>query len=324
MYKLLITVCFVAAAAPAFAQSWTRRLVEEVEHDFGSSPVGVVREHRFKLTNPFRDLVRVKDVHTSCGCLSASLAERELAPGASAPLVVRWQARAGAGPQTATVGVTLDKPFKGELQLHVQGRVEEAVVVEPALCDFGTVQCGESRTCELRVTNRHDPAWRIEQLLHAQGLSTEFVEHERTISAVTYLVRVRLPKETPAGYVRETLGIVGTPGKEPPLAIDIRGCVRPELSLSPASLSFGAVAPPAEVERRLVLRSTRPLRIQAILCDDPRLAFGYSDDALALHIITARLKVGEARGTLFAPIRIRTDTSDACLECTAHALIQSQ
>src|SRR4051812_929556 len=81
----LLVLALGSAAAPA--QSWADNLFDKDPatktpipfHDFGSVPRGAQLYHRFEMTNIYAVPLQIVDVHTSCGCATATPSTRVLA-----------------------------------------------------------------------------------------------------------------------------------------------------------------------------------------------------------------------------------------------------
>src|SRR5579863_5045688 len=73
---LLLLPVILLFATPAFAQNvqdpneWARKMFDQkdLSHDFGIVAKGTEVTHRFKVTNLYKEDVRVSNVTTSCGC----------------------------------------------------------------------------------------------------------------------------------------------------------------------------------------------------------------------------------------------------------------
>jgi rhodanese-related sulfurtransferase len=102
--------------------------VDEPVYDFGEVVDGVVVEHAFVLTNVGdAPLLFTRDPLPTCGCTSAPLPRRQLAPGESMELVVLFDSTRYGGRRVAeTVSVYTDDPEARELRLTVRGYVRRA------------------------------------------------------------------------------------------------------------------------------------------------------------------------------------------------------
>lgn len=91
--------------------------VDRLVCDFGIVPDSTtVLEHTFTLTNTGRDTLRILRVDTSCGCTTAELSARELAPGEQARLHA-----------VLSINLFADHVDKN-VALHVEGQAEPVVL----------------------------------------------------------------------------------------------------------------------------------------------------------------------------------------------------
>src|SRR5260370_11966641 len=89
---VLLTALWVSTGT-ASATSWADALFDDLTHDFGASPYGATVRRVFTITNTTGQKVRIASVRVSCGCVSAAVTRRELAPGEKTSLVVSVDTR---------------------------------------------------------------------------------------------------------------------------------------------------------------------------------------------------------------------------------------
>ncbi len=97
-----------------------------VEFDFGTVPNTAPVSHTFQVRNTGQGSLRIEGVSTSCGCTSAKVALRELAPGETSALTVTYDplAHDGAlGEFVRIVYVRSDDPEAPEVTLTIRVRV---------------------------------------------------------------------------------------------------------------------------------------------------------------------------------------------------------
>jgi hypothetical protein len=88
--------------------------VDTQEVDFGEVKQHQKLHHRFTITNRSPDVMVIQDVGTSCGCTASELSSKELAPGASATLDVRWETQSTRGRAAQVVGVRYSRSVDEE------------------------------------------------------------------------------------------------------------------------------------------------------------------------------------------------------------------
>ena len=127
-------------AAPAVAKP--KIAFDRETHDFG-----VVRQEaefhtEFALRNDGKVALHVNDVRADCGCSTATLATREIAPGATVPLVITFRTFTMAGPLTKRIRVSSDDPERPVVELHLKVDIAAGIVLDPARFYFGNVLVG--------------------------------------------------------------------------------------------------------------------------------------------------------------------------------------
>jgi len=68
-------------------------LFAEKVKDFGVTPRGPILVHYFRVTNTTNNTVTIGQPRVSCGCVSASVAKNQLAPGDSTAVVAHMDTR---------------------------------------------------------------------------------------------------------------------------------------------------------------------------------------------------------------------------------------
>jgi len=125
-----VIVLSLAAAAGYAALPETPGRIElsAAEFDFGTVPNTGPVSQTFQVRNAGEGTLHIDGVNTSCGCTSAEIARRELAPGESTQLTVTYDplAHDGAlGEFMRIVYVRSDDPDTPEATLTVRVKVVE-------------------------------------------------------------------------------------------------------------------------------------------------------------------------------------------------------
>lgn len=94
---LTLILLFLAGSLTAGAQTTTGQdllKLKETEHDFGKIPQGKPVYYTFLVTNTGNQPLKLDDVHASCGCTTPEWSREPIAPGATAPIKVGYNAAA--------------------------------------------------------------------------------------------------------------------------------------------------------------------------------------------------------------------------------------
>ncbi len=79
---------------------------DSTAYDFGELTDGQIVEHQFKFTNTGAFPLIINDVRASCGCTIPEWPKEPISPGASDKILVRFNTKGKAGPQSKTVTIT--------------------------------------------------------------------------------------------------------------------------------------------------------------------------------------------------------------------------
>ncbi len=79
---------------------------DSTAYNFGELKEGQIVEHQFKFTNTGAFPLIINDVRASCGCTIPEWPKDPISPGSSDKILVRFNTKGKAGPQSKTVTIT--------------------------------------------------------------------------------------------------------------------------------------------------------------------------------------------------------------------------
>lgn len=91
--------------------------------DFGEAKEGETLEHTFVFTNNTAKAVNIRKINSSCGCTTSEIEKKELAPGESALLEVKFDTKGYSGPTGQSVLVYTDDPENPVARFRIQAIV---------------------------------------------------------------------------------------------------------------------------------------------------------------------------------------------------------
>lgn len=291
------------------AQEWAEKMFRERQHDFGTVARGADVEYRFEIQNIYEETVHIASVRTSCGCTDPSLENQTLKTWEKGYVVARFNTRRFRGEHGATLTVTIDKPYRAEVQLRVEGNIRGDVVFHPGSIRFANVDQGTAHQQKVRVSYAGRSDWKIMDIRSAnEHFQVEMTEVHRAAGRVDYDLNVRLAADTPPGFFNDQLIIVTNDRNSSRIPLDVEGTVVPEISVSPTQLAFLGVQPGQEVTKRLVVKGKMPFRITAVECEDGSFKFDAPDGSKRIHVLTVTFRAdSNDKGEVRRSIRIATD-----------------
>jgi hypothetical protein len=301
-----LAVLLGGSAAPA--QDWARKMFDRTSHSFGTVARGAKVESKFVVTNLYEEEVHIAGVRSSCGCTTPQVVTSTLKTHEKGEILAQFNTRSFLGDKSATLTVTIDKPFFAEVQLQVSGYIRSDVVLDPGFIDLGSVDQGSEVERKINIAYAGRDTWQILDVLSAnRSLQAELVETSRGNGQVSYGLVVRLKSDAPVGYIRDQLTLVTNDQRSKNIPVDIEGRVVSELTVSPASLFMGVVQPGQKTTKQLVVRGKKPFRIVSVKCDDASFTFKLPETAKEVHLIPVTFVAGDNPGKVTQKIVIETD-----------------
>lgn len=304
----------------ASSQEWANKMFKIRKHEFGTVARNSQQVFEFELQNIYKEDIHIAGVRASCGCTTPSISKQTLKTWEKGAIIAKFNTESFLGQKSATLTVTIDKPYRAEVQLNVAGYIRSDVVFSPGAIEFGEVEPGTSVEKKANVAYAGSNNWQITDIRsNNDHVEVEMAESGRGNGRVNYQLTVRLTDDAPAGYINDHLYILTSDGKTAiPLAMS--GRVLPAVTISPASLFMGSLKPGETATKQLIVRAKKPFRIRNILCDDDSFSFQPSDEAKALHVIPVTFTADTA-GKIACRIAIETDLPGGTADFVASATV---
>jgi len=308
--SMVLAVSLVICWAPCTlsGQEWARKIFKSTSHDFRAVARGAKVEHHFEFENLYQEDVHVSAVRSSCGCTTPSVTQTTLKSREKSAIVATFNTSSFTGQKAATITVVFDRPFFAEVQLTVAGFIRTDVIFDPPEADFGEIREGEAKEIQLSVTRLNRTDWRITDVRsHCADLQVKLSEPVRMTNAIKYNLTLKLKDTMPAGELREQLTLVTNDQQSPTVEMCVGGTIRPSLSVSPASVSMGAVRAGESYERRLIVRAETPFAIAKVVCADPRFSFEKPAGKKKIHFLPLRFEADDKATPVAQKVRIVSD-----------------
>ena len=242
--------------------------------DWGTVQQGQKVTKACRLTNISRTHRTIEKVRTNCGCISADTPDRTVAPGATLPLHVTYDASESSrtGQENIRVFVVVKGPTDGDamglLMLEAKIHVSRDIAIVPKRVSFGRVPIGTvaERQVQLAVKKGVAVTWGTlgyeapivwASLKHAPAI--EVAGRKGTSEGIEfYVLQIRAHPKSKLGLfkTRVKLPISAESGDPREIAIPVGGRVVADVTVSPPVLFCGYVKRPTGLVRRIELRSS--------------------------------------------------------------------
>ena len=288
-----------AGTAPAGATDYFSELVK----DFGTTPRGPMLVHYFSVTNKSAQPVTIGTPRVSCGCVSASVLNPQLAPGQSTAVVAYMDTNRIPTPgvtKSVIVYVPFLSPVHEEVQLRVQtvtrtdleamGGADHTwlerwraadkaaaaaiagalprtdLMISPDTLSLGTVRKGQTGTVTTKVTYLSDPNWKITAATSTGVYLKPTLKPANAPAAAgsTYELTVTLDPACPVGNWTADIFLTTTGAGLEKLRVPVTVTVTPAITVNPQAVAFGDVTVGKPVEKQVMVQSPEPFSVKEI------------------------------------------------------------
>lgn len=282
----------LSTAGTAAAGTWADGLFDELTRDFGTVPRGPTLSHPFRVTNKTSAPIHIGSVRVSCGCVTASAMQNLLQPGESSSVFAQMDTRRFNGPKTVTIYVQFTQPQFEEVHLVVQANSRDDVTITPEALAFGQTKRGTAAATSVNLSFLGSDLYRITEVRSESNYVQPTVkEVRREGNEVAYQLTAKLRPDVPVGKwytdVWVTTNNPATPRIRVPLTVEVESA----LSVSPATAALGQVKAGGQVERKIIVRGSKPFRITSVRGGDGQLSVqDLPKEPRTVHVLTLNFK----------------------------------
>jgi len=203
---------------------------QQMEFDFGTIEQGKIVTHNFILVNNGGDLLKIIDVHASCGCTAAKPDKNELAPGESTNIKVDFNSAGKMGKQEKYVLVKTNDPNNQELKFKFTGDVLEVsnekdtstlaqLYFYETQHDFGTVKEGQIVDYTFKFKNTGKGVLNVNNVSTSCGCTVAMISSKKLEPGKEGTLRVELDTKNREGKMSRNITIQSNDLKEPNKAL---------------------------------------------------------------------------------------------------------
>ena len=132
--KLFLIFVFAACASATSKNAVNGAVVvpeAEGSYSFGEVYAGEIVRAPFLIVNPSPDRLIIDEVNTNCGCTTTNLEGAIIRPHESLLVWVQFDTKNQWGPQSKTVTLMTDAPYRQSIKLKIEGVVRPRLQFEP-------------------------------------------------------------------------------------------------------------------------------------------------------------------------------------------------
>lgn len=207
--------------------------------DLGTMQQLETRTVKVKISNVGGGLLVIDNVRADCGCTVPELAVKELKPGETTDLVIRFDSQKFAGPQHKRIKITSNDPARRLVELPLSVEVKYALAVDPASerVGFGRALIGEVDTRQVTFT-APDVNLRVQADKTKNGFFDLKVTNNVDGDPHKSVLEITRPARLQPGQNQDLVRVTTNVSERPTVDIEIRATIARELSATPDMVNF--------------------------------------------------------------------------------------
>ncbi len=331
MKKLAVATALfllVAAATTCSAEDrWGEKLFNgDLVCDFGTVAHGAELYHPFKITNIYQVPLDIADLRVSCGCVTATAAQKTLQPKESTIIEARMDTTRFTGVKAVSIYVSIaGKGYSSSAELKVSANIRQDVVFNPGQIDLGAVNQGEtvSRKIDIDYAGALAGTWQITEVMTNNApVETSIKEIQRNPGRVGYQAVITLKKDAPVGALKQEIFFKTNDPSSPLVPAFVLATIQAPVTVTPGKLSLGTIGMDSEVVMKVVVRANKPVKIISVEGSDEEASVEKLPTETAdNHRLTIHCKPGHT-GDFKRVLKIHTDGQDAPVEVLIEGSVQ--
>jgi hypothetical protein len=166
----------VLLSAPLFPASGGVKFEKE-RLDLKANPEDSTLVAEFPFTNESKEPLRIMELRTSCGCLSAVADKDEYAAGDKGTIIATFDLGRFTGEEEKAINVRTSEKENAEYRLVVGVEIPEVFVVEPDLLEWEVGEEAKTKSFRIKVPHK-DPIHIITIAPSRENFQYELIENE--------------------------------------------------------------------------------------------------------------------------------------------------
>lgn len=227
MFKYLLLITLILSVTFYAQMAQPKLVLKESSFDFGNIKQGKTVSHTFVVSNKGEALLKILDVKASCGCTAVAPEKKELKPGESTNVVVKFNSTGREGKQTKTVTITSNDPQNSKSIITFTGNIlvpkqtnsnvnNASKIYFPEIeHNFGKVQEGQKLTYSFRIFNKGSAGLLIKEVKCSSGCTA-------TLSSMTAIkpgqegsIQFEFDTKNSLGKITKTVTVQSNDPNEP-------------------------------------------------------------------------------------------------------------
>jgi len=222
IHYLLLTTYLLFLVHPVLAQPALDApdiYTEEDSFNFGLIEEGEKPDHKFIVGNRGNKDLAIERVRTTCGCTSAILGSKTVAPGQTTEVKLTYDSKGRPGKFNRQAYIHSNDPDEPAKKITISGDVvkrtpEPAKISLEGSLDIGVIEAGNPNRTELKITNAGGQDLIILEIEEGRHTTTDTEDSPPTIapgSSYNLKLSISSPKK---GVLSDTIVIISNAGRK--------------------------------------------------------------------------------------------------------------
>lgn len=241
--------------------------VDEPTHDFGRVPSGEGRTHEFLVKNVGTAPLEIRQVRTSCGCTTTGEWDRQIEPGSTGRIPLRFDTGSFSGTIQRTVTLVTNDPRQSQLVMQVKAEIWVPVEVRPRTVMFQYhSDTTEGETKEVRLISHLDEPLQFDEVRSDHpsfAVTLDTVDPGRE-----YALQIRTVPPLGSGMITTPLVLKPSNPDVAPIQVIAYAIERQPITISPSRLLLPSGTRPTGARPSITIRNNTA---NALELSDPQL-----------------------------------------------------
>ena len=231
-------------------------------YDFGKTSAGEPVDHNFVFTNTGTATLEISGVRPTCGCTTSGTWDRQVAPGTTGSIPIRFNPSSYSGTVVKTIVVTCNDPTQPNVILQLKGVIWRPIEVSASTLFFNVINDAETNeTKVVRIVSNLDEALTLSP---PQCTNRAFQVALATVRpGKEFELRVTAVPPFGPALTQAPITIPTSSAKMPSIIVNAYGMAQPAVMVMPTQLVLPAGPLTGPVRTALMIRNNgrAPLKL---------------------------------------------------------------
>ncbi len=221
------------------------------DFDFGKIYKGQKVEHIYTFENRGKDILKIKNVKTSCGCTAAILTADTIPPGKTGEIKATFSSGSTSGNIKKSITVASNDPDTPKYRLTISGEIIKDLIIKPEHIDFGSISAGEETNKTVSIKSQTEPDFKIKKIIPSKPFIDATIVGEKNGE---YIIKIALKHNPEIGRFNGGIFLETNSQIESKVNIPFFGEIAGDITTYPRKIYYGLVVKGKELSQKLYVK----------------------------------------------------------------------